>query len=107
MRSCMTSKQASSLCIEQSSSNGVNVNVFSLSDRNFLVCSGALALADAAVPVSGLVAAVSVGLMRQPERDTMQGAAASDAPGPLCSQSGKFPAPSWRGVRMPLQAARL
>ena len=37
------------------------------------VCSGALALADAGVPASGLVAAVTVGLMEQAERDEARG----------------------------------
>jgi hypothetical protein len=44
------------------------------------VCSGALALADAAIPASGLVAAVTVGLMEQPEQDEAQGEGCPLAP---------------------------
>jgi len=52
--------------------------VFLLCHIHVAVCSGALALADAGIPTSGLVAAVSVGLMQQSDSMT-QGATAFGA----------------------------
>ena len=66
------------------------------------VCSGALALADSGVPTTGLVAAVTVGLVEQPQQDQAQG----EVPSAPCRRL--LTAAEWRlltGLSLPMPAA--